>query len=539
MRDPLHDRAGAGTAWTIVNTAENFPDVATPLGWSFWERPLELALRGAFCDLGALRRDEVRFSESVDERCSGVFFGRFTANLSTLLAFADRMPGTSGNAFERQMFGASDWAGKAVPRRYPVVAIKMPRTALRIPRTLRAERAQVDAWWRKVTQPGVLDDPARARVVLREAMAHFERVMRPHTVCTMLGQVAYEQVTKLCVAARLPGREIELITGDGVEETTIATDVWNLSRGRVTLPEFLTKHGYHGPSEADVAWLSWREDPKPVEKLAESYRSMPDSADPGLALTAQRARRDAAERDLFAALGTAKRPVARQVLNMARTFLPLRETGKAAFVQSIDGGRAACRALGRSLAASGVLADAEDVPYLTVTELLGTLPADVAATVAERRARFEEYRGYRLPDRWTGSPVALPVTRTDVASGPISGIPVSPGVVEGVARVITDPHSEDIEVDEILVCETTDPSWASFFVVASAVVIDVGGPLSHGAIVARELGIPCVINTRTGTQQIRTGQRIRVDGTAGTVELLTSEETSAIAPTSSDATEKV
>lgn len=523
MKDALHDVAGASTIWTIVNTAENFPDVATPLGWSFWERPLELALRGAFCDLGALRLNEVRFSDSVDDRCSGVFFGRFTANLSTLLAFADRMPGTSGAAFERQMFGSSDWTGKAVPRRYPVVAVKMPATAMRIPRTLRSLRAEVDAWWREVTSPGLVDDPDRARVVLREAMSHFESVMRPHTVCTMLGQVAYEQVTKLCTAAGLAGREIELITGEGVEETTIAADVWKLSRGQVTLAEFFAKHGYHGPSEADVAWLSWREDPKPVEKLAESYRSMPDSADPAKALSAQRARRDAAERELFAALPTAKRPVARQILRMARTFLPLRETGKAAFVQSIDGGRAACRALGRHLAAEGVLADPDDVRYLTVTELLGNLPADVAAMVAERRARFTEYKGYRLPDRWTGEPTAIPALRenTSDSSAPISGIPVSPGIVEGVARVITDPHSEDLEVDEILVCETTDPSWASFFVVASAVVIDVGGPLSHGAIVARELGIPCVINTRTGTQQLRSGQRIRVDGSAGTVEVLT------------------
>ncbi len=409
-----------------------------------------------------------------------------------------------------------------MPRRYPVVAVKMPRTALRIPKTLRTLRSEVDGWWREITVPGALDDPARARTVLREAMAHFERVMRPHTVCTMLGQVSYEQVTKLCTAAGLAGREIELITGEGVEETTIATDLWKLSRGQVTLPEFLAKHGYHGPSEADVAWLSWREDPKPVEKLAESYRSMPDSSDPGAALASQRARRDVAERELFGKLSAAKRPVARKVLKMARTFLPLRETGKAAFVQSIDGGRAACRALGRHLAAQGVLADAADVRYLTVTELLGTLPADVAGTVAERRGRFEEYKGYRLADRWTGEPVPLPVLRDDTSGStePITGIPVSPGVVEGIARVISDPHSEDLEVDEILVCETTDPSWASFFVVASAVVIDVGGPLSHGAIVARELGIPCVINTRTGTQQLRTGQRIRVDGSAGTVEVL-------------------
>ena len=522
LKDPLHDTAGAGTVWTIVNTAENFPDVATPLGWSFWERPLELALRGAFCDLGALKPSEVRFSENVDERCSGVFFGRFTANLSTLLAFADRMPGTSGNAFERQMFGASDWAGKAVPRRYPVVAAKMPRTAMGIPRALRVQRAEVDRWWRGVTAPDALDNPARAREALREAMAHFERVMRPHTVCTMLGQVAYEQVTKLCAGAGLPGREIDLITGDGVEETTIAADLWNLSRGRIILPEFTAKHGYHGPSEADVAWLSWREDAKPVEKLADHYRSMPDSAAPMNALAAQRTRRDATEQELFAKLSAAKRPIARKLLKMARTFLPLRETGKAAFVQAIDGGRAACRSLGRHLAATGVLADADDVRFLTVPELLGTLPADVTATVAERRRRFDEYRGYRLPDRWVGEPVALSAQADEPSDPnvPITGIPVSSGIVEGIVRVVTDPHSEDIEVDEILVCETTDPSWASFFVVASAVVIDVGGPLSHGAIVARELGIPCVINTRTGTRQLRTGQRIRVDGTAGTVEVL-------------------
>jgi pyruvate,water dikinase len=523
MRDPLHDTAGASTQWTIVNTAENFPDVATPLGWSFWERPLELALRGAFCDLGALKPAEVRFSDNVDERCSGVFFGRFTANLSTLLAFADRMPGTSGAAFEKQMFGASSWTGKAVPRRYPVVAVKMPRTALQIPKRLRAMRAQVDAWWRVTTAPGALDDPAAARTALREAMAHFERVMRPHTVCTMLGQVGYEQATKLCAGAGLPGLEIQLVTGDGVEETTIATDVWALSRGRITLPEFLAKHGYHGPSEADVSWLSWREDSKPVERLAESYRSMPDASAPGLALTAQRARRETAERELFAKLSAPKRVVAKRILALARTFLPLRETGKAAFVQSIDGGRAACRALGIHLAATGVLASADDVRYLTVTELLGELPADLPAVIAERRARFTEYKGYRLPDVWTGEPTAIPAgpDATSAAdTAPISGIPVSPGVVEGIARVISDPHSEDIEVDEILVCETTDPSWASFFVVASAVVIDVGGPLSHGAIVARELGIPCVINTRTGTHRIRSGQRIRVDGNAGTVEVL-------------------
>ena len=104
----------------------------------------------------------------------------------------------------------------------------------------------------------------------------------------------------------------------------------------------------------------------------------------------------------------------------------------------------------------------------------------------------------------------------------ITGLAVSPGVVEGRARVVLDAATSELEPGEVLVCETTDPSWASLFLVASALVIDIGGALSHGAIVARELGVPCVINTRVGTAVLRTGDRLRVDGDAGRVEVLSS-----------------
>ena len=79
---------------------------------------------------------------------------------------------------------------------------------------------------------------------------------------------------------------------------------------------------------------------------------------------------------------------------------------------------------------------------------------------------------------------------------------------------------DELQPGEVLVCHTTDPSWSPYFFVAAAVVIDIGGTLSHGAIVARELGIPCVVNTQTGTQTIRSGDQVRVDGDAGTVEIL-------------------
>ena len=105
-------------------------------------------------------------------------------------------------------------------------------------------------------------------------------------------------------------------------------------------------------------------------------------------------------------------------------------------------------------------------------------------------------------------------------SGPVEGLGASPGVVEGVVRVVHEPGDSELLPGEILVCRTTDPSWSAYFMLAAGVVIDIGGPLSHGAIVARELGIPCVINTGDGTRRLATGDRVRVDGGAGRVERL-------------------
>ena len=147
----------------------------------------------------------------------------------------------------------------------------------------------------------------------------------------------------------------------------------------------------------------------------------------------------------------------------------------------------------------------------------GTIsPGTAARPVAALRV-LTTYR----PSLVAGSPrleIDVDAARSEAV---VSGAAVSPGVVEGIAKLILDPDGDDdLEPGEILVCRTTDPSWASLMMVASALVIDIGGAISHGAIVARELGIPCVTGTRNGTQSVRTGDKLRVDGSAGTVEIL-------------------
>ena len=105
--------------------------------------------------------------------------------------------------------------------------------------------------------------------------------------------------------------------------------------------------------------------------------------------------------------------------------------------------------------------------------------------------------------------------------GKITAIGASPGVIEGRVRVVLDPAEVDvIDEGEILIARNTDPAWASLMFLAAGLVSDIGGLMSHTAVIARELGIPCVVNARTATRALATGDRIRLDGTRGTIELL-------------------
>jgi pyruvate,water dikinase len=201
----------------------------------------------------------------------------------------------------------------------------------------------------------------------------------------------------------------------------------------------------------------------------------------------------------------------------------MREVARLQFMQCADVARAAATVLGAHLVAEGRIDAPDEVYQLTGDELIGDLPVPPGVT-ALRRERREAYLGVELPMRFRGYPSLTPVAvpgRSDPDRRVFTGMSGSRGVYEGRARVIAEPDDADELLDgEILVCETTNPSWASYFLVAGAVVVDIGGPLSHGPIVAREMGIPCVINTRDARQAISTGDLLRVDGTGGVVEIL-------------------
>ncbi|MEW2457315.1 PEP-utilizing enzyme [Streptomyces albus] len=527
-RQPLHSRSGPDTYWSTTNVGEAFPGVVTPLGWSLCGPGVEVGIRDSYARVGALPRKEVRVPDRVEDRLISVFYGRGALNVNFFCRMGARLPGSAPDAVARQFLGElpPGVPARSTLRRLPAVALKMPATQATVRRDVLRRTAPVKPWWQQwVSRLDTLDLPA-ARAALAEARSRFTEMLRVQAAGLFIGvQTVYDRLDALVQSAG-PAPEVAeaLMGGQGSHaESRLIGDLWALGRGAMSLDGFLAEHGYHGPDEGEVSARVWREDPAPVLRLAEQYAALDSGADPGEAAVRRAAARREAERALLAALPAHRRPGARIVLRAALSRIPLRGVAKAAFLQALDVARGAARRIGTHLADEGVLDDPEDVFCFTADELAGALPRDAAGIAAERRAQRAEFQSLALPAHWRGNPEPVRQAPAGPAAGlrtGVRGIGAAGGVAEGIVRVVHDAAFTEVEPGDILVCATTDPSWASVLFLSGALVVDVGGPLSHAAVVAREIGVPCVVGTGDGTRALATGDRVRVDGGAGTVEVL-------------------
>jgi phosphohistidine swiveling domain-containing protein len=518
---PVHV-VSRGARWTTVNAEEAFPGVMLPMTWGFYGPGTARAMIQLWKDLGALPGSAPTEPGDVDDRFVATFYGRAAMNVERYGQMADRMPGTSAAALEEQFFGvARTGASRGTKRRYPMIAAKAPVAVLRARHHTVHGRAAVSAWRRRQVAAVPTVSPDRARRALLDAQERLEGALRRHIMLTMIAQSAFEGVTALCQDAGMAGAELALLTSrNGTDEYRLVCDAWEMSRARLSRPAFLDVHGYHGPDEGHLSGRVWREDPSPVLDLVESYRSQPESASPRA--VARRRREASAETrtTLLAALPRHRRPAAVAQLGFAAAMPAIRETGKSTFLQIVDVGRCAARTVGGHLASQGTLAEPDDVFFLTPEELVGDATA-LRELVAQRKAEHETFLQVELPSSWTGNPVVREPDHGPPSDEDATGLGASAGIVEGRARVVVDPSTVgDLRSDDILVCHITDPSWCGLMSLAAAIVTDVGSILSHGAIIARELGIPCVVNTRDATRRFADGDRIAVDGTAGTVRKL-------------------
>ena len=175
--------------------------------------------------------------------------------------------------------------------------------------------------------------------------------------------------------------------------------------------------------------------------------------------------------------------------------------------------------VGKELAAAGRLESRDDIYFVTIAEARQALAgADLRATVAARRATHDRELARRhVPRVLLSDGTDAEGALVDVPDGALRGSPASPGVVTATARVILSPQGARLKPGEILVAPSTDPGWTPLFLTAGGLVMEMGGMMSHGAVVAREYGIPAVVGVAGATEWIATGEEITVDGSAGVV----------------------
>ena len=286
------------------------------------------------------------------------------------------------------------------------------------------------------------------------------------------------------------------------------------------MTSFLALYGHRAIAEIDLGVKRWSEDPEHLLGAIANYLRLGDEAiapDVQFARGAREA--EAMIKTLASRLHGPQRIVLRFLLGRARLLSGLREQPKFQIMRIFALGHALIAPVGADLADRGLLDTADDVFFVNLPELRRAFAGeDLRKTVAERREVYRREHGRRhiprvLLSDGTDAETELPAA-TD---GGIRGTPASPGIARGIARVILSPVGARLEPGEVLVAPSTDPGWTPLFLTAGALVMEMGGMMSHGAVVAREYGIPAVVGVPDATGRIATGERVTVDGSAGTV----------------------
>lgn len=300
-------------------------------------------------------------------------------------------------------------------------------------------------------------------------------------------------------------------------------------QARAAIEDYLDRYGMRCVGEIDITRPRWCEEPT---ALLPAILGNVDAFAPGEARRRFAEGLHAAgakEQELLAAVralpgGAAKAAETKQMIDRLRTFTGYREYPKYAMVSRYLVYKRALLVEAEELAAEGVLAAAEDVYFLTFEELAEAVRTrQVDREAIGRRAReHEEHRALTPPRVLTsdGEAVLGSYRRASVPEGALVGLPVSAGVVQGRARVVHDVADAELAPGDILVTGYTDPSWSPLFLTIAGLVTEVGGMMTHGAVVAREYGLVAVVGVPGATEQIRDGDRIRLDGTRGFVQVL-------------------
>jgi len=312
---------------------------------------------------------------------------------------------------------------------------------------------------------------------------------------------------------------------------TIESKLSQTNSGREFLDswvQFMDRHGHHCRAELELYNQRWFETPDYILKFVRSHITQMDKIDPVQNFARAAKQRRQLEKQCREQL---KNPIKRMIFNHLLVRVQkgsvFRENVKSEVIKLMTTMRKLLLELGKRLSEKGIIENQVDMFFLRIEEIRplveGRADLDIHKVIAARRAEYNKNSSITPPDVVFGN-FDLDNYIPDVEDEPaevLNGLGVSPGVATGKARVILRADMEEqLLAGEILVAPFTDPGWTPYFVPAAAIVMDQGGVISHGSIVAREFGIPAVVNVESGTKIIKTGQTIQVDGNRGVVRIL-------------------
>jgi len=542
--------------WSNANVGEALPGVATPFTWSVLSQFSDLGFRRAF---GAMGCTVPRDAELV-----GDFRGRIYINLTELSSIMSQVPWIHPSTLVRLGGGqyASELDEIVAERSSTGFFLRLPQTVSRYARENFRLQARIDDF-----ETYFSDERLRIHGI-------DPRLLEPSGLDRMLGDVehlldetgsilltAYANLLTSVLAligllrafaqdhgsgfyrellsglqnvdSARPGFVLWRIARTAREEPEVAEHirvaelseltVAGLPAGRTrdALRRFLEDYGYRGIREAEIAAPRWSEDPTLMFAALRSHLGSATDID-GRDRELQRARQDAEDK-LRKSVPFPLRPSVTKLLEVVQRFTRMREHLRGHVVEVLGMFRRVALEASRRIEAREPEAGPDAAFFLTLTEVRRVLyDENERVAIRVQRRRLEYARNQALPEPPTTF-VGFPPDDAGIASTSkrLRGLAASRGVAEGRVRILRDSsQAADFEPGEVLVVAAADTGWAPLFLAASGVVTELGGPLSHAAIILREYGVPAVVNVMNATGSLRDGDLVRLDGDAGTVEIL-------------------
>ncbi|MGD9704762.1 MAG: PEP-utilizing enzyme [Acidimicrobiia bacterium] len=528
--------------FTRANAGEVLPDPASPLAWTLvWEPG---ALQG-WADSALLDYRSVDPGELSADRPEvvGSFGGYLYICATAVRIFAVRGPGLTPEAIDYVYFGEHPDVPPYVPEPWHENAAATARmgewmasvlAAEDLP-DLRVDRDEADRIRAERPDLAKLSDEAlleRARSLVPVVRQFFRR----HLAITAAASIGPGILAGIAGAMGDPAMTMRLVSGVGdVDSAAPSAAMWQLSRlpvdsedYRARFKDFLVRYGSRGPNEWDIRSDTWETDTKLATVLIDSMRGAADSRSAEARVAERIADREALTAHVTEALAgdAATQAQFLAALRSAHLHLAGRERTKTNVIKVIHEIRVAIHELGGR---HGFTPSAVCMLLADELDAFVADPTEFRVRLASREQQYLTLFDLEPPfivnavgppiDEW---PRRDSVTVAQVGAGALlNGVPGCPGRATGRARVVLDPSDpRGIESGDVLIAPITDPSWTPLFVAAAAVVVDVGAQVSHAVIVSREFGIPCVVSVQHATRRIPDGAMVTVDGTIGSVEIL-------------------